>query len=823
MKKSHSYLFVALFVTMLFSTQKATAQYTIPAKMNWWYESRFGMFIHFGSYSYLAKGEWAMSGNYNKTTYQTQVSSKFNPAKFNGGTIARLAKKAGMKYLVITAKHHEGFCMWPTAVKSFKSIDSTKLYDLREYTPFDKTRDIIKELKDSCDAVGVKFCLYYSILDWSHPSQEISRGNDANGWYTYSKMASTTARASYIADMKAQLKELIDNYHPAILWFDGDWTYNFGTYNFATTQADKWWTKADGVDLQNYLRGLDPNLLMNERVFRGAGLGDWDCSEGSILATANSRPWETCQTMNNSWGYNSGDHSYKATKALILELVQNISRDGNYLLNIGPKDDGTVPSESIIKLDSVGNWMDINGSSIYGATRSPFSTEPAWGLYTKKSGKLYAHVFVWPTNGLLKVPSLINTNTIKNIYMLNDTTTLLKYKESLGYIRISLPANAPNPVSSVVVIDVTGLPAASTKYTKATAISVTAQGGSTTIQGIGGTLQMSAAITPTTATDKTVTWIVSDATIASISNTGLLTAKKVGSVTVTATANDDSEVFGQVQITVGGTFENVNLLQNSDFEMQGAWMVTQRELNGPVNATFGTSGTGPQTGSSKFLELKFSAAGRTSQVFVYQKVVVKRGHTYKFSAAMKDVSSSLSDDWIRLAYTDKKPIAGKDISESAIATFGSGQACDGKGFDGLIETSCAVSSSKYFKIPTTLSSDTIYFGINVATYGATSNIDLYFDNVTLIDSVGTTSATKNIKTSSLKVTPNPANNGIINLEYNNSTISPSYSLYDILGREKLKDSFLNQIALELRGCKQGTSFVVAENDVKSEVQKFLVN
>ena len=547
----NSYLFIALFVTMLFSAQNGKAQYSIPAKMNWWYESRFGMFIHFGSYSYLAQGEWAMSNGFTKNDYQTNVSKNFNPANFNAGTIARVAKRAGMKYLVITAKHHEGFCMWPTAVKGFKSIDTTKLFDLREYTAFDKKRDILKELKDSCDAVGVKFCLYYSILDWNHPSQQVSRGTSANNWYTYSTLTSATAKAKYIVDMKAQLKELIDNYHPALLWFDGDWTYNFDNYTYGVTSPDKWWTKADGVDLQNYLRGLDSNLLMNERVFRSAGLGDWDCSEGSILATANSRPWETCQTMNNSWGYNSGDHSYKSTKALILELVQNVSRDGNYLLNIGPKGDGTVPNESIIKLDSVGKWMDVYSRSIYGATRSPFSSEPAWGLCTKKFGKLYAQVFVWPKNGLLKVPSLESTNTIKKIYLMNDTTKLLNYKDHNGYIRISVPTNAPNPIGSVVVIDVTGVPIASTQYSKVASISVNGPGGLTTIPGVRVTLQMSAVITPTTATDKTVTWTVSDSTIASVSNTGLLFAKKIGSVTVTATAKDGSDNFGQVKITVG--------------------------------------------------------------------------------------------------------------------------------------------------------------------------------------------------------------------------------------------------------------------------------
>jgi len=637
MKKSHFYLFVLLFVTMLFSTQKATAQYTIPTKMNWWYESRFGMFIHFGSYSYLAQGEWVMNNGYSKADYQTQVSAKFNPAKFNGGTIARLAKRAGMKYLVITSKHHEGFCMWPTAVKGFRSIDSTKLYDLREFTPFDKTRDVLKELKDSCDAVGVKFCLYYSILDWNHPSQLRSPGNGTNNWYTYSTLTSATAKANYIRDMKLQLKELINNYHPAVLWFDGDWTYNFGTYTYGVpAQADKWWTKDDGIDLQNYLRGLDPNLLMNERVFRSAGLGDWDCSEGSILATANSRPWETCQTMNNSWGYNSSDHSYKTTKDLILELVQNISRDGNYLLNIGPKGDGTVPIESINKLDSVGDWMNKYSSTIYGATRSPFSTEPTWGLYTKKSGKLYTQVFVWPKNGLLKVPSL--TNIINKIYLLNDTTTLLNYKDNLGYIRISVPANAPNKICSVVVINVTGVPKASTTYTKVTAISITGQGGITAIKGVGVTLQMSASITPTTSTDKTVTWTVSDTTIASISNTGLLTAKKVGSVTVTATANDGSDIFGQAQIKVS-----------------------------------------------------------------------------------------------------------------------------------------------------------------------------------------TVSAISNPTSSSLKVFPNPVINGTVKIEYENSSNLTSYSLADILGRETLKGSFMNQITLNLSGYKEGTYFLKVENDGKSEERKLLVN
>jgi alpha-L-fucosidase len=805
MKKYYTYLSVALFVAMLFSPQKVVAQYSIPSKMNWWYESRFGMFIHFGSYSYLAQGEWAMSTGWSKTDWQTKVSANFNPTNFNAGTIARLAQKAGMKYLVITAKHHEGFCMWDTQVESFKDTTGTKDYDLPGFTAF-KSRDILKELKDSCDAVGVKFCLYYSILDWNHASQS---------GYNFTKMQSFDARTAYITDMKAQLKELIEKYQPAILWFDGDWTYNFGTPTLAS-----WWTKADGLDLYNYLTGLDPNLLINERVFRGAGLGDWMCPEQTVPATPEGRPWETCQTMNGTWGYASWDNNYKTTKTLIQQLVQVVSRDGNYLLNIGPKGDGTVTPQSITALNGIGDWMKTHSESIYGTTRSPFSVEPAWGLYTKKAGKLYAHVFLWPANGLLKVPSL--TNTINKIYLLNDTTNLLDYKDSIGYIRISVPVNAPDPNNSVVAIDVSGIPTASAQYTKVTSISVNGQEGISNIPVVGGTLLMSAIVLPSTATDKSVSWTVSDTTIATISNTGLLTANNIGSVTVTATAKDDSDIFGQTQVLVGGEQQGINLLQNSDFETQGAWMVTQCDLNGTINSTFGTTGTGPQGGADKFLELKFPAAGSSSQVFVYQKVAVKKGHTYRFSCTMKDVSASLTDHWIGIAYTDKKPVTGQDITEKAVATFGSWQPCNGKGFDGFIETSCAV-QSQYFKMPATLSSDTIYLGINVGTWGATSNIDLYFDNLTLADSVAITTGSLNPKSSSLKVYPNPANNGTVNLQYENSSDLISYTLVNILGREELKGSFTNQTTLDLRNCKHGIHMIRVENEGKSEVRKLLVN
>ncbi len=439
-------LLTIFFLLTLSSISRVSAQYTVPQKLNWWYEARFGMFIHLGSYSWLGHGEWAFSKEkWKKADYQQKVSSPFNPEKFDANEIVRLAKGAGMKYIVITAKHHEGFGMWNTKVQSFKDVSGMKMYSLPEYTVF-KKRDILMELKNACEANGIKFCLYYSILDWEHSSQEINRMKGE----VFSTMKSDEARTAYIRDMKAQLRELIDRYHPAVLWFDGDWTNKADHHT-----PERWWTKADGIDLYNYLVALDPNLIVNERVCRNFGLGDFECPEKEVPKAPRSRQWETCQTMNRSWGYNEKDHAYKSTKTLIQELVKVVSRDGNYLLNIGPKGDGTIPTQSSETLQKIGVWMSVYGESIYGTTRSPFAKEPKWGFYTRKEGNLFAHVFTWPKNGLLSVPAL--SNSIGKIYLMNDPQKALDYVIENRQIRISLPKNAPDLINSVVVIEVEGL------------------------------------------------------------------------------------------------------------------------------------------------------------------------------------------------------------------------------------------------------------------------------------------------------------------------------------------------------------------------------
>ncbi|MEU3787297.1 alpha-L-fucosidase [Streptomyces sp900129855] len=418
--------------------------YTVPSKMDWWYQARFGMFIHFGSYSQLGQGEWAFdSQQWSKANYQSQVTQNFNPTQFNAATIAELAKNAGMKYLVITSKHHEGFAMWDSDVAGFTDTTGTRQYNLHDFGGV--RTDPLMDLKRECESRGIKFCLYYSILDWNHPSQT---DRHQSGLTT---MSSQAARTAYIADLKAQLQELLDRYDPALLWFDGDW---FGEPSSPT--LEDWWLESDGVDLYNWLIARKPGLIVNERVKRDHGLGDYAVAEFGIPSAPMGRPWERCATMNGAWGYNaSSENSYRSVKDIVQELVTVVSRDGNLLLNIGPKGDGSVTPGSQTVLNGLASWMSTHSDSIHGTSGSPFATEPAWGKLTKKNGKLFAHVFTWPTNGQLRIPAI--DNTISRVYLMNNPSLSLPYTVT-DQINVTVPATAPNANDSVVCVEVQGMP-----------------------------------------------------------------------------------------------------------------------------------------------------------------------------------------------------------------------------------------------------------------------------------------------------------------------------------------------------------------------------
>ncbi len=399
------------------------------ARMSWWRDARFGMFIHWGVYAVPAQGEWYMYNHKVPVAEYEKYPPRFNPTRFDARAWARLAREAGMKYLVITSKHHDGFCMWDSKVST---------YDIIDRTPFG--RDPLKELAAACAAEGIRFCLYHSIMDWHHP--------DATG-----------PRFPHYRDeyLKPQLKELITGYGPlGVLWFDGEWIEE--------------WTEQDGKDLYAYVRSLQPSIIVNNRVGKGrsgmAGMsrdpeaaGDFGTPEQEIPATGiDGADWESCMTMNDSWGYNAADSNWKSTKTLIRQLIDIASKGGNYLLNVGPTAEGTIPEQSVIRLKEIGRWLATNGEAIYGTVASPLASTP-WGRCTKKdlpSGKtrLYLHVFDWPADGLLTITGIGSTPAHAEI--LGAPAVPRTFLRSGDTLRIPVGTAAADPIASVIALDFDG-------------------------------------------------------------------------------------------------------------------------------------------------------------------------------------------------------------------------------------------------------------------------------------------------------------------------------------------------------------------------------
>lgn len=414
-------------------------------RMEWWRDARFGMFIHWGLYAVPA-GEWngetkhaewiRHSAKIPVDTYD-KFRKQFNPQKFDADAWVRMAKEAGMKYVVITSKHHDGFCLWPSATTDFDV----------ESTPF--KRDIMGELKRACDKHGLVFCMYFSIMDWHHPDYLPRRKWEQN------RPADGADFDRYVTVMKAQLKELIERYDPGVLWFDGEW--------------EKTWTHEMGKDLYDYVRTLKPDILINNRVDKGRkgmqGMtkdekyrGDFGTPEQEIPASGIAGvDWESCITMNDHWGYNKHDKKFKSSEELVRKLIDIASKGGNFLLNIGPKADGSFPQESIDRLEEIGRWMKLNGEAIYATTASPLGEVP-WGRVTAKQGddfsRLYLHVFDWPGDGELAVPTLANEIISARLLGGGALDTAINGQS----IIIKLPSDAPDPISSTVVLDIKGSP-----------------------------------------------------------------------------------------------------------------------------------------------------------------------------------------------------------------------------------------------------------------------------------------------------------------------------------------------------------------------------
>lgn len=437
-------------------------------RMQWWREARFGQFIHWGAYSHLAGvfrgtptgglGEWIMNDlHISRADYENDAAKLINPTSFNAQQWVTLCKNAGQKYMVITSKHHDGFSLFDTGVTGFKGETSANLYSITRFGSYGQ--DPIAFLAQECKTQGVKFCFYYSIMDWHHSTQ--------SGWNPTSMLSGQ--KDNYVNQMKEQLMELMTRYDPEVLWFDGEWV--------------GWWTTADGQALYRYLRTMKPSLIVNNRVGKRAQTdGDFGTPEQEIPPTGLPYDWETCMTINNTWGYKTSDTSWKSTNTLIKNLAETSSKGGNYLLNIGPTGLGVTPQASIDRLNQMGGWLSVYGESIYATKASCYPDIPSWGYYTTKTGRLYIHVITWPGSGQLTIPRL--NNAINRVYPLNDSGTTYSYTLTSTDMIITVPGTAPNQYDSVIAVDLVGDPTPqgvthSLVYNKPTAVSNYYQNNST--------------------------------------------------------------------------------------------------------------------------------------------------------------------------------------------------------------------------------------------------------------------------------------------------------------------------------------------------------
>ncbi len=419
------------------------------ARMQWWREARFGMFIHWGVYSvpagtYNGKqipgiGEWIMNRGKIPVAEYKAYAKQFNPVRYNPDAWVRLAKEAGMKYIVITSKHHDGFALFDSKATDWDVVDAT---------PYGK--DLLKPLAEACKKHGIKLGFYYSqAQDWCHPGGAASGGH----W----DPAQDGDMNEYIQKIAApQVKEILTHYGDlAVLWWD------------TPTNMNK-----ERADMLQPLITLRPGIITNNRL--GAGYkGDFTTPEQHIPATGLDYDWETCMTMNDTWGFKSYDQNWKSTKTLIQNLADIASKGGNYLLNVGPTSLGEIPQPSVERLREIGKWMKVNSESIYDTTASPFA-KLTWGRCTKKEldngAILYLHVFDWPADGTLIVPGL--KNKVKQAYLLAGRKTKtnpvsavlhlfagsrdLKTETVSDGVKVCLPKKPLDAIDTVVVLKVEG-------------------------------------------------------------------------------------------------------------------------------------------------------------------------------------------------------------------------------------------------------------------------------------------------------------------------------------------------------------------------------
>ncbi len=442
-------LAVVMFVLSASRSLAATPDAEMDERAAWFSDARYGMFVHWGLSSVLAGsyrgeridrgthgnglGEWIMFNAKIPVADYADYAKQFNPVKFDADAWVRLAKNAGMKYIVFTTKHHEGFAMFHSRVSGFNIVDAT---------PFD--RDPLKELAEACERHGLRLGLYYSqAQDWHHPGGAVrtegvpmAGGDPAGGRWDAAQAGDFD---KYLDELAApQLRELLTRYgHISILWWDTP-------VGMTPERAAR---LAKLVELQPHL--LTNNRLLNPRE-RNAFSGDTETPEQFIPATGfKDRLFEVCMTMNDTWGYKAHDQNWKPAEDITRKLIDIASKGGNFLLNVGPDAHGEIPAPSVERLRESGRWIQAHGESIYGTTASLFRRLP-WGRSTTKGSIIYLHVFDWPSDGRLLVPGL--KTPVRRAQVLGQADALRADLRADG-VWLNVPARAPDPVASVVKLE----------------------------------------------------------------------------------------------------------------------------------------------------------------------------------------------------------------------------------------------------------------------------------------------------------------------------------------------------------------------------------
>lgn len=412
---------------------------TNEQRLHWFHEARFGMFIHFGLYSLLERGEWVMFAEHIPTDEYARLAQQFNPGNCDISKWVSAAKDAGMKYVVFTARHHDGFCLYDSQVSDFTSVKTAA------------KRDFVAEFVEAVRAAGLKVGLYYSWLDWRFP-----------GYFQPTKYPES--KDAMVRQAHEQLRELMTNYGKIdYLWYDGHWVPDLWNPAQGNPGLAEFWQAREANAM---VRKLQPHIIINDRSGQPE---DVDTPEQHVTASEPGRAWESCMTMGDfsGWGYVRNNPNWKSVPQLIQYLATAASGEGNYLLNIGPKPDGSLREEETTRLREIGEWMRVHGESIYGTHRCPFPSPFApgghegivgmVGVATAKDNVAYIHVFRWPPQGEICIPDLANDVISATILSTGQECKVDKISDKRMMIR-DVPVEPPNRWNTVIKMVLDGPP-----------------------------------------------------------------------------------------------------------------------------------------------------------------------------------------------------------------------------------------------------------------------------------------------------------------------------------------------------------------------------